>query len=188
LAPVLPLRRAGRPEDAIMARKPIFYRLTVRRWLTLAVALVALAAVWRTRYPPRFNEEQFRRLELGMTGQEVVEVLGCPPGDYRPDVWKNPANPIAWKDPVGWTRTSKGVSFQSLGEMERQDVDDWVRLGKPVPPAPPRVVRGTWLGRYWGIEVAVNREDRVIHLSHMEMSPPRSPHELVPWVRWRLGL
>lgn len=57
-----------------------------KKWLlsVLALALLALAAglfvAWNT--PPRLTQEQYDRISVGMTLEEVEAILKCPPGVY----------------------------------------------------------------------------------------------------------
>jgi hypothetical protein len=50
----------------------------------LAALLAAIAAWWLTfhGHVPRFTEDQYRKIHVGMTRDEVETLLGCPPGDY----------------------------------------------------------------------------------------------------------
>lgn len=51
----------------------------------VAAVLVALTALagWRAfSVPPRFNQDDIARIKLGMTKDDVVAILGCPPGGY----------------------------------------------------------------------------------------------------------
>jgi hypothetical protein len=55
-----------------------------RTLVCLALALVAIGVGIYLCWPrsPRFSEEQFDRIQEGMTQPEVEAVLGCPPGNY----------------------------------------------------------------------------------------------------------
>jgi hypothetical protein len=157
------------------------------RWTSLLVA-VALGGLFLLLRPqPRFGEEQYRQLQEGMTEVEIVAVLGCPSGDYRPTIWSQPDWYVSSSDPIGSLRVQRGLSLQELDQLESQDVDDWVQAGKPVPPAPARVHRKLWWGRESGIEVAFDEHGRAVHISLWALWPPRPPHDIRRWVRWWFG-
>ena len=59
----------------------------VKKWLIVVASLVCFACLVLVvpillRERPRLTEEQFGRVQLGMTLMEVEEVLGCKPDDY----------------------------------------------------------------------------------------------------------
>ncbi len=56
------------------------------RTLLIALALLAIGVGIYLCLPksPRFTEDQYERIQLGMTLAEVEAVLGCPPGNYAP--------------------------------------------------------------------------------------------------------
>ncbi len=45
--------------------------------------------VGQTTYAPGYREYKFRRIRVGMTEEEVIEILGRPPGKSHrnPDIW-----------------------------------------------------------------------------------------------------
>lgn len=58
-----------------------------KKWLILAASMGCFAALVLIvpsllRERPRLTEEQFDRIQIGMTLMEVEEILGCEPGDY----------------------------------------------------------------------------------------------------------
>jgi hypothetical protein len=164
-------------------------KLRLYRWrwtvLLVAVALVVLFLLMRPK--PRFGEEQYRRLHEGMTEAEIVAILGCPPGDYRPTIWSKPDWFVSPSDAIGSLDDQRGMSLQELDRLERQDVEKWVQAGKPVPPASARVHRRRWWGRESGIEVAFDEHGRAIHVSLWALWPPRPPHDFQRRVRWWFG-
>jgi hypothetical protein len=162
-------------------------RLTRWRWPGLLAAVAAVGLFLLLRPAPRFGEEQFQRLREGMSEAEVAAVLGCPSGDYRPAIWSRPDWFVSPSDPIGFLRAERGRSLQELDLLERQDVEDWVRAGRPVPPSPARVQRRRWWARGYGIDVAFDEHGRAIHVSLWELDPPRPPPDMLRWVRWCIG-
>jgi hypothetical protein len=158
-----------------------------RRWIALLAAGAALGLFLLLRQRPRFGEEQFEQLRDGMTEAEVVAVLGCPPGDYRPAIWSQPDWYVSTSDVVGFLRKERGRSLGELEELQRQDVEKWVQAGRPIPPLPARVQRRRWWARGYGIEMVFDEHGRLIHSSLWELVPPRPPPDVLRWVRWRVG-
>jgi hypothetical protein len=150
-------------------------------------ALAVVAPFLLFRQPARFGEKQFDELRLGMREAEVVVILGCPPGDYRPAIWSHPDWLVYPSDPIGVYRKERGRSLRELQELELQDAKEWIQAGQPIPPPPGRVQRKRWWARGYGIDVAFDEQGRLIHASLLELSPPRPPHDVLRWVRWRLG-
>jgi hypothetical protein len=158
-----------------------------RRWIALPAALAVVALFLLIRQRPRFGEEQFKQLREGMTEAEVVAVLGSPPGDYRPAIWSQPDWYVSTSDAIGFLRKERGRPLRELEELERQDVEEWVQAGQPIPPPPARVQRTRWWARGYGIDVAFDERGRLIHASLWELVPPRPPPDVLRWVRWRVG-
>jgi hypothetical protein len=52
----------------------------------LLLLLAGLAAVWsKVYFPPKdFDRDIYSRIRRGMSEQEVLAIVGCPPGDYGP--------------------------------------------------------------------------------------------------------
>ncbi len=155
--------------------------------LLLALPLAGFVVLLRWHLGPRFGEDQFRQLRLGMTEAEVVTILGCPAGDYRPAIWRRPDWFVSPSDAVGSLRAERGRALLEVQQMERQDTNEWVQAGRPIPPPAPRVRRRWWWARGSGIDVTFDKNGRVIHYSLWDLNPPRPPHDLVRRVRWWLG-
>jgi hypothetical protein len=159
------------------------------RKLALGVAVVIAGLFLLKPHTPRFGADKFERLRLGMTEDEVVAILGCPPGDYRPAIWRKPTWYVHHRDIVGSLEIQRGRSTEALGELERQDVREWVKAGEPIPPPPARVRKMRWWARGNGIEAAVDAQGQVIHLSLWTLWPPRPPpiYEVPTLIRWWVG-
>jgi hypothetical protein len=156
-------------------------------WLFLPVGVAAVCLFLLPHRRPRFGEDQFRRLSVGMTEAEVLTILGCPPGDYRPAIWSHPDRYVSTSDLAAYPRIQLGLSFGELERLRWQDTEDWETAGEPVPPAPARVRRERWWARGSGIHVAFDQQGRAVHLSLWGLLPPRPPPAGVRWVRLRLG-
>ena len=127
-----------------------------RPWIVV-IAAVAFAGLFLLMRPrPRFGEEQFERLREGMTEAEVSALLGCPPGDYRPTIWSQPDWYVSSTDVIGILRAERGRSRQELEELKRQDIEEWLNAGRPVPPPPARIQTKHWWARGYGIDVALD--------------------------------
>jgi hypothetical protein len=172
---------------ADMARKSVRQQLARRCCIALMVAVAVVGLLLIVRPRSRFGREQFERLREGMTEAEVIAVLGCPPGDYRPKIWSQPDWYVSTSDPIGFLLEQRGRSLQQLREWEQLDLEEWVRAGKPIPVPPDRAQKASWWARHYGIDVAFDRQGRVIHLSLWELNPPRPPHDIWRWIRWWLG-
>jgi hypothetical protein len=48
----------------------------------VAIASAVLAAFWFTRPHPRIDDVTLLKIERGMTEQQVIEIIGAPPGNY----------------------------------------------------------------------------------------------------------
>ena len=48
----------------------------------MVLAIVAVVSMWLLRPHPRINEESFNAIQVGMTEQEVVAIIGAPAGNY----------------------------------------------------------------------------------------------------------
>jgi hypothetical protein len=70
----------GVPNDRHDA--PMNRRLLLLLLFVCGALLVAATPWLRSLAVPRFTEEQWQRLERGLTVEEVTRILGCPPGDY----------------------------------------------------------------------------------------------------------
>jgi len=63
--------------------------LRFRFFLFLSVAGVVFA-LWLTRPIDHVNQDSYGKLQIGMTRQDVEEILGGGPGDYGASVWDFP--------------------------------------------------------------------------------------------------
>jgi hypothetical protein len=114
--------------------------------LALALAVGAQVLVLSPSAPPvRFTEDMVERIYEGMTEEEVVGVLGRPPGWYAsPDIAYFGSGPMGyWVQPEGWTLPKgdidKGwisdagavcVTFGRDGRVARRD---WMDVYAPEP-------------------------------------------------------
>jgi hypothetical protein len=162
-------------------------RKVSRLWIVVLVVVAAAGLFFLLRPRPRFGEEQFERLREGMTEDEVVALLGCPPGDYRPTIWSQPDWFVSSSDAAGFLRAERGRSRRELEKLAQQDIEEWLTAGHPVPPPPAHVQKKHWWARGYGIEVAFDENHRVIHCSLWELVPPRPPPDMIRRVRWSLG-
>src|SRR5690242_14234482 len=110
-----------------MAWKFARLRLSRGRWIVFLAALAVVGLFLLMRQRPRFGEEQFEQIREGMAEAEVAAVLGSPPGDYRPVIWSQPDWYVSTSDATGFLRKERGRSLHELEELERQDVEEWVR-------------------------------------------------------------
>src|SRR5436309_3337545 len=60
-----------------MSRR-IFISVTIVATIALAIFLGG----WVMQPRPRIDQETFDKIKVGMTGREVEELIGAPPGDY----------------------------------------------------------------------------------------------------------
>jgi hypothetical protein len=122
-----------------------------------------------------------------MTLAEVIAVLGCPPGDYRPALWRQPPWYVSTSDAVAILREERGKPFRELEALDQNDTEEWVRAGRPVPWRWAPAQREQWWARGYGIEVAFDERGRLINASLWDMVPPRRPPGVLRWVRWWIG-
>jgi hypothetical protein len=98
-----------------------------RRWwfVTLTVLVIGFTALWSlfvvAQRPRQFiNRENFERIEVGMTVEEVKTILGLPPGDHT--VFRRSSGVedargrgwLVWADPIIWDQTwasDEGIIF-----------------------------------------------------------------------------
>jgi hypothetical protein len=158
-----------------------------RPWIAVIAVVAAAGLFFLLRPRPQFGEERFERIREGMMEDEVIALLGCPPGDYRPTIWSQPDWFVSSSDAVGFLRAERGRSYRELERSAQQDVEEWVKMGRPVPPPSARVQKKHWWGRGYGIEVAFDESCRLIHCSLWELVPPRPPPDMIRRVRWWLG-
>jgi hypothetical protein len=161
-------------------------RITRRRLFALGTIVLAVV-VLLLRFHPQFGEWQFNQLQLGMTEDEVTAILGCPPGDYRPAIWSQPDWYVSTTDMIGDVIADRGLSHEEVRRLEEQDIDDWVRAGKPATPTPARVQWKCWTGRRYSIDVALDSDGHAIQISLVEMCRPRPPPDILRRIRWYLG-
>lgn len=171
-----------------MAWLPTGLQMSRWRWGILFLVATVAALLLLTSPQSRFGEVHFNQLREGMTEEEVVAILGCPAGDYRPAIWSKPDWYVSSSDPIGHLRNQRGQTLDELKQLERQDVETWIHAGKPLPPLPARVNWLRWWGRNSGIDVAFDEYGHAIHFSLWSLGPPRPPHDILRWVRWRFGL
>jgi hypothetical protein len=152
-----------------------------------ASAFVLMAVV--CRYPPSFGEERFNAIREGMTKRELVALVGCPPGDYRPAIWRYPDWYTSTHEPIGSLVKKSGQSMPQVQELERQEIKEWldearekgkIRWGR-------RMEQMVWTGRSSQIMVVFDKDEKIIHRSLWSMDPPRPPHDLVRYAQWWLG-
>lgn len=141
------------------------------------------------RYPPSFSEEQFDAIKEDMTKQEVLRVIGCPPGDYRPAIWRHPDWYTSTSDPIEFLVKEVGQTTLQVEAMKRQETEEWLdtlKAGGKVR-AGQHIERFAWMGRDYDITVIFNKEGRIIHRSLWSMCPPRPPNGPIRYVQWWLG-
>lgn len=160
-------------------RRPTIYMAVVVIGLMAFIGLVMLSI-----QKPRFGKEKFELLSENMTEAEVVAVLGCPDGDYRPAIWKHPTWFVSPSDLFGLPEAERGRSIKEIEELDEQDVQKWLKNDRPVPFPLPRIYRKGWWARQSGIEIAFDAQGRVIHCTLWSLIPPRPPHDPIRWVRW----
>jgi hypothetical protein len=160
-----------------------------RHWPTVLAAVAMTAVVTVISFvvigvqEPRFGKEKFELLHEGMTEAEVVEVLGCPAGDYRPTIWKRRPWPPSV---IGVGMAEKGrPCLEELEESKRKDVEKWMKEGRPIPNWP-HIEHRIWWAREYGIDVDFDDQGRLIHCTLMSLVPP-SPWDVIRRVRWWIG-
>jgi hypothetical protein len=93
----------------------------------ILVSVVVYGALWLTRPKYRINEESVRAIRVGMTEEEVVAIIGVPPGSYASDgVLPNNASPLDGDEPTPgsqyktWFSERMGilVRFGASGRVE----------------------------------------------------------------------
>jgi hypothetical protein len=57
-------------------------RIVICSLTFLALAAGSFAAFWFLQPRPRIDEQAFARIEHGMTEQQVIDIIGAPPGNY----------------------------------------------------------------------------------------------------------
>jgi hypothetical protein len=137
-------------------------------------------------WPSRFGPDTFDQLHEGMTTDEVGAVLGCPPGDYRPAIWREPTWFVSPSDSDLSLRAERGRSIRDLDLQERKEIDNWLAAGGPEPA--PSFYRFHWWGRRYGIEAAFDPSGRLIGWTLYETLRPREPRALWQKPRWVLGV
>src|SRR5437899_2741260 len=167
-----------------MAWNLVTLRWSRRHTVTVLAAAAVIGLVLLSVQQPRFGKEKFELLYEGMTEAEVVEVLGCPAGDYRPAIWIHPNWFVSPSDAIGFPLAERGRPLEELKELERKDVEKWIEQGQPIPPSPTSVQWKWWWAREFGINVAFDSRGRVCHCSLLRLIPPRHPHDVIRWVRW----
>lgn len=158
-------------------------------WCALAgsLAIVISSLLFVVRHDSKFGEESFNSIKVGMTEPEVEAILGYPPGDYRPSIWKKPKWFVSPTDVAAWPRKKSGIDMQELIKLQEQDLQEWIQKGMRPSPKPQRVVFKWWWGRRHMIDVAFDDSGRVISHTLSDTVPPRPPHNLFLLVRWWLG-
>jgi hypothetical protein len=163
--------------------------LARRGWFIggFVTALLLIAVV--CRYPPSFDETLFDTLRDDMTRQEVATLLGCPPGDYRPAIWRHPDWYISTSDMMGLLVKECGRSTSEVESLRQREVEEWLadlKVGKEI-----RAKQGmeqlAWRGKSSEIKVIFNKDGQMIHRSFWSLFPPRPPHDAIRYVQWWLG-
>jgi hypothetical protein len=159
-------------------------RTMSRRGAVLAVlgAGLILLLSWR----PQFGPDTFDQLHEGMTTEEVGTILGCPPGDYRPTIWREPDWFVSHGDIIYLPREERGRPVRELELQKQKEIGDWLKTGGQEPAI--RFYRYHWWGRRYGIEVAFDSSGRLIGWVLLEMLRPREPQDLLRKLRWWLGV
>jgi len=87
-------------------------------WVAVGILGVAvMAAVWTGRGPHRqgltdqraaaVNAGNFHRIQIGMSAEEVNDLFGVPPGDYR----RTPGFPMVGPGHIPWSEAARGGSL-----------------------------------------------------------------------------
>ena len=76
------------------------------------VLTVTVMAVWFSspEAPSPINEENFRMLQVGMTEEQIKEIIGLPDGDHR-----------TWQDGTGGTD-----AVAQFGSLDGRNVKWWI--------------------------------------------------------------
>jgi hypothetical protein len=141
------------------------------------------------RYPPSFGEARFNAIRQDMTRQEVVELLGCPPGDYRPAICRHPDWYTSTSDVMASLVKKVGQPESEIEASELEDTKQWVahvRATGEIRMAS-RIERLEWWGKSAGIKVIFGKDGRMIHRSLWSVCPPRAPRNPARYAQWWLG-
>jgi hypothetical protein len=175
----------GNQEDVVTSKK----WLARAGWFAAGFASALALAFALSRYPPPFREGRFDAIRQGMTRDEVVEVLGCPPGDYRPAVWRHPDWYVSTSDVAATLVREQGVPLREVEESERRDAEEWfarLRAGGELRHSR-RFERLEWWDRSVMIKVIFDQDGKAIHSSFWSVYPPRAPRNPVRYAQWWLG-
>jgi hypothetical protein len=169
-----------------LARKHSTIPITTKLWSAAVPAGLIAILFLLPRSETRFGDEKFQQLRAGMTAAEVKTILGVPPGDYRPALWKEPPWFISPSDKIAFLRDQRGRSLDELDEMDREDTEIWVKSARPMPPPPGQMSKRWWLARSSGILVAFDQGGLAIHYSLWDVVPPRPPNDILNGIRYIL--
>jgi hypothetical protein len=180
-----------------MEGNPMEFRRFRRRSPTVLAAVIMTGIVAVIGYvllrvqEPRFGKEKFELIHEGMTEAEVVEALGCPAGDYRPEIWRHPTWFVSSSNLIGLTIAERGrPRLEEVEELQRKAVERWSKdkqeMNLPIAVFP-YIEHRIWWAREYGIDVDFDEKGRVIHCALLSLIPPRHPHDPIRWFRWRIG-
>jgi hypothetical protein len=147
--------------------------LGMKRRLLIALGiLVTLAlAVFVSVRKPTIGPDAFRRIQVGMTQEEVASLIGLPSGDYysgRPAAVPSEGAMVLPAEAGGTSWTKVPHSWISASDADGCGV-----------------VR-TWFGNYYVIEVAFDEQGRAVAWQLGEVIP-QSHRGIVAWIRACFG-
>jgi hypothetical protein len=149
-------------------------------WLA---AMAGAALVFLLCPQMQFGPDAFEQMHEGMSYAEVEAILGCPPGDYRPAIWRE----RDWhSDIINIPSEGRGRSLEELERQAVAGIGDWLKAGGPEPQL--RFYRFRWWGRRYGIETAFDPSGRLIGWQHLTMLRSRPPLQWWRTPRWWLGV
>jgi hypothetical protein len=127
--------------------------MRTRKWLLLAVVLAVAGTglfllVQRYWPEPGISPYNYRQIRLGMSAQDVEQVIGLPPGIHRT---RQPIGGITSAGNWGHTVAEEGVPKSELPDGMQGEA----RAGR-------RVEVRQWWGTYHAIRIAGNEDGKVV--------------------------
>jgi hypothetical protein len=173
--------------NPMMLRRLRMPRATVLAAVIMTGIVAVIGYVLVRVQEPRFGKEKFELIQEGMTETEVVEALGYPAGDYRPEIWRHPTWFVSPSNLIGVPIAERGrPRLEEVEELRTKAVEKWRKDNRPIE-AWPHIDHRIWWAREYGIDVDFDDQGRVIHCVLWSLIPPRHPHDPIRWFRWWIG-
>jgi hypothetical protein len=134
----------------------------------IAVLFVSISilcvALWVYLAQERFGEGDFQHLRIGMSLEEVQEVVGCPPGDYRSGQQKQAF--VAPSDEVVEIMREQGANYREFVDKMATSYRD---------PEAVYIRSETWCGSHYGITVFYDAHRIVLGYALFKVHPRQRP-------------